>query len=87
MIATKRKSRMPSDCEIEAGSKILLCATTFRKKKKTGGKEMNRVERFRVGKWAGLASGRLTPKASVFAADSIGSVGGTIIGGRAHPRK
>lgn len=31
MIATKRKSRMPSDCEIEAGSKILLCATTFRR--------------------------------------------------------
>lgn len=38
---------------------------------------MNRVERYRVGKWAGLASGRLTPKASVFAADSTGSVGGT----------
>lgn len=48
---------------------------------------MNMVERFRVGKWAGLASGRLTPKASVFAADSTGSVGGTIKGGGAHTRK
>ena len=42
---------------------------------------MNRVERFRVGKWAELTSGRLTPKASVFVAESIGSVGGTIKGG------
>lgn len=48
---------------------------------------MNMVERFRVGKWAGLASGRLTPKASVFAADSTGSVGSTIKGGGAHTRK
>ena len=48
---------------------------------------MNRVERFRVGKWAELTSGRLTPKASVFVAESIGSVGGTIKGGGAHTRK
>ena len=45
------------------------------------------VERFRVGKWTGLASGRLTPMASLFASESIGSVGGTIKGGGAHTRK
>ena len=51
MIATKRKSRMPSDCEIEAGSKILLCATTFRRSIFVIIKQVNKLEiRYEFGR-------------------------------------